>query len=316
MSPVREAEYPYKDVAAIYCADIHISDKAPIARSAEPDWFAAMKRPLTQVERLAAYYGVPIFIAGDIFDKHNPHARTVNWAIDNLFHGQAIPGNHELPDHRYDKMKESAYWTLCEAQTVTNLIPGKLHEFSEFGLRAFPFGFDIEPCQDEWHEFYFYVAMAHQFVWQKGNTFHGAPEEHNVKKVRERLTGYQAAFFGDNHNGFINRGSPDICNCGGLLRRTRKEVSYSPVVMLLFRNGGTAYHVLDASEDKFFNFDQLAVIDTLESRDPELAAVCKELADLGETSCDFKEMVRRRAERDTVSKGVRFRIYEALEQQK
>ena len=33
-------------VLAILCSDLHLQMKPPVARSAEPDWFAAMRRPL------------------------------------------------------------------------------------------------------------------------------------------------------------------------------------------------------------------------------------------------------------------------------
>jgi hypothetical protein len=39
-----------KTALAILVSDIHLSDKPPIFRSSEPDWFEAMKRPLDQLQ--------------------------------------------------------------------------------------------------------------------------------------------------------------------------------------------------------------------------------------------------------------------------
>ena len=44
-------------VLAILCSDIHLSHNAPVARSAEPDWYIAMKRPLDEIADLAKANG-------------------------------------------------------------------------------------------------------------------------------------------------------------------------------------------------------------------------------------------------------------------
>ena len=72
-------------VIAILCADVHLSLNPPVWRSNEPDWFAAMKRPLDEIKELQKKnHDCPVFCAGDIFHKWDSPAELINWAIDNL----------------------------------------------------------------------------------------------------------------------------------------------------------------------------------------------------------------------------------------
>src|SRR5690606_2165772 len=55
-------------VRALLVADIHLSHRPPIARAAEPDWYAAMERQLFQLRYLSDHYRAPVICAGDVFD--------------------------------------------------------------------------------------------------------------------------------------------------------------------------------------------------------------------------------------------------------
>ena len=58
-------------VIAILTADIHLSHKPPVWRSNEPDWYAAMRRPLYELQDLQQKYECPILAAGDMCNKWN-----------------------------------------------------------------------------------------------------------------------------------------------------------------------------------------------------------------------------------------------------
>src|ERR1017187_8863121 len=68
-------------VIAIEISDIHLSDKAPVARSGEPNWYKAMARPLKEVSKLAAHHRCTIICAGDIFHLWDSSARLINFAL-------------------------------------------------------------------------------------------------------------------------------------------------------------------------------------------------------------------------------------------
>ncbi len=54
-----------KDLVAVLVSDIHLSQKPPIARSAEGSWYQAMQRQLAELKRIAK--GAPVLCAGDVF---------------------------------------------------------------------------------------------------------------------------------------------------------------------------------------------------------------------------------------------------------
>src|SRR5574340_1610341 len=73
---------------AILCSDIHLSHRPPLARACEDDWYGVQAGYLQQVFTLAGdvgkprgMRGVPIVIAGDIFDKPQPPVELVNFAL-------------------------------------------------------------------------------------------------------------------------------------------------------------------------------------------------------------------------------------------
>jgi len=71
-------------VIAIICSDLHLSLKPPVFRSDEPDWFAAMQRPLDEIRRLQKHYGCDVLCCGDVFNDWNSSAELINWAVERL----------------------------------------------------------------------------------------------------------------------------------------------------------------------------------------------------------------------------------------
>ena len=70
MSFVRVENGVMLEVLAIFLADIHLSLKAPLWRSAEPDWLGAQVRTLEEVRELHELHKCPVICAGDIFDRN------------------------------------------------------------------------------------------------------------------------------------------------------------------------------------------------------------------------------------------------------
>lgn len=243
------------DVRCILASDIHLQARAPVARGGEEDWFAAMARPLAELAALKSRYGCPVVYAGDIFDKWNAPPEVINFAIANLPHGYAVPGQHDLPNHNYGEIERSAYWTLVQAGVLTNLEPGKRTLVGNVDVTGFPWGFPPVPAVT--------VrglpvgtprlAVVHAFIYNTtANAYVGAPPTARASVARAALHGYDAAAYGDNHKGFIDHGKGlTICNCGGFMRRKVDERDMRPGVGLLLGDGTVRRHYLDTSADAF-----------------------------------------------------------------
>lgn len=265
------------DVRAILASDIHLSQKCPVARSSEESWFDAMARPLAELRGLASRYDVPVVYAGDIFDRWNASAEVINFALRHLPPGYAVPGQHDLPNHSYEEIKRTAYWTLVEAGLLKDLKPGQPTDIGR-GVVAHGFPWGHPPKSITQTEGKIDLAVVHAFIYDTPErAYPGAPPEARASVARAALAGFSAAVYGDNHRGFIDyRKGLSIINCGGFMRRKSDERDYRPGVGLLLGDGTIKRHYLDTSAEAFIvateaeervgkMLDMSAFVDGLES---------------------------------------------------
>lgn len=244
-----------KDVVAVLCADIHLSHLPPKFRRAESNWYAAMARTLEQVRAVVEEFKVPLVCAGDIFDDgwrvHKCPPELLNFAIKHLPTMYAVPGQHDLPNHRYQDIMRSGYWTLVEAKIVRDLHPSQPVAAESLVLYGFPWGAKLNPVFMN-NDLATHVAVIHHYVWAGAHGFQGASNDDHTSTIWEKIKEYDAAVFGDNHKGFT---SNKIYNCGGLMVRKSDELAYRPAVGLLMRDGTTERRFLDTSMDRYAHDD-------------------------------------------------------------
>jgi len=300
MSAMREAYG--SEVIAIFLSDIHLSLNPPVWRSAEPDWLEAQKRVLLEVSDLQLEYDCPILCAGDIFDRNrriadgwDAPAELINFALTYLPEKMyAIPGQHDLPNHRYDDIHRSAYWTLVTAYKIKNMAPASVRTIDDkMVVYSLPYLYAIEPCPEE-KKNYLRIAVVHDYIWIEGCGYPDAPDEKqlrrlNLNKAGRKYFGYDVVVYGDNHKGFTTHvGQTTIFNCGTLMRRKSDEIDYKPQVGLLLESGEVVPHYLDISKDKY--------LETIEEEEvnPELdmKSFIEELEKLDETAFDFAERMK------------------------
>lgn len=300
-----------EDVIAILLADIHLSLKPPVWRSAEPDWLEAQKRPLLEVQTLKGKYGCPVIGAGDIFDRWNSPPELINFALTYLPDMFSIPGQHDLPLHNYDDIRKSAFWTLVEAGRIHNILPG-CHNVkwieNDIILVGFPFGFEIEPLQKK-EKGKIYLAVVHDYVWIRDCGYPGAPKENEIRNTRKEWVGYDVIQYGDNHRGFsVEYDSKMVYNCGTLMRRKSDEEDYHPGVGLLMSSGKVVQHFLDTSEDKHLDIGSVEV----EEEALDMADFIEGLEKLGDTALDFTEAMKQFLKKEKPSMEVRDIILKAM----
>ena len=295
-------------VIAVLCSDIHLSLAAPVARSAEPDWLAAQARPLDQIRKLVKEHGnVPVVCAGDVFDKWHSSPELINWTITHLPKMYAIPGQHDLPLHNIEDIRRSAYWTLVEVGTIRTIEEPWDEGIDGVLMFGYPWGSAIEPILPKKNKVQ--LAVIHDYVFIRGKSYPGAPDGANLVNHRSRLQGYNAAVFGDNHDGFLTKvGGTSVLNCGCLVRRKSDERKYKPAVGLLHNDGLIEQHFLDASEDKWLEPEE--IIERVEA--PGMTEFLEELNQLESDSLDFCEVIRRYIKDNHVSDGVKRVLLETI----
>ena len=305
-------------VLAIFCSDIHLSETAPPARSAEPDWMEAQGRVLDQLDGLIQKYNCPIICAGDLFHRHNPQPALINWAIDHLPEMYTVPGQHDLPFHRYDDIERSAYWTLVKTKTIIDITQAQWWRgvgLDDLLLYGFAWGF--EPSADDRRiDDRLQVAVSHRFVWTQGKGYEGAPVGCLDGPTAELYKDFDVAVFGDNHQGFSQdrhrtRACPAIFNCGCLIRRKANERDYKPRVGLLMSDGTIDTHYLDLTGDVWADQpdDEPEMTEMLE----DLGSFISELKDADVGIIDFEESINRWLDGHDCSEPVRKILLEVTE---
>ena len=306
-------------VIAILLADIHLSLRPPIWRSAEPAWLEAQYRPLEEVKLLQDKYDCPIICAGDIFDRWNCSPELINWALKYLPDMYTIPGQHDLPFHNYDDLHRSAFWTLVEANKITNLLPDIETKIDSIPYRicdnltlriyAYPFGYDIHHPESQ----RFNIAIIHKYVWIPGHSYSKAVEEDKIQGktfIKHKWMGYDVVVYGDNHNGFQTYlGTTTIFNCGTLIRRASDEIDYKPQVGLLLSSGKVVPHYLDISKDKYLG----TCDDSMIKGELDMSSFIQELEKLGDTDLNFVDAMKQLLRKKRTSPKVKEVILKAME---
>jgi hypothetical protein len=296
---------------AVLVSDLHLSHNPPAARSAEPDWYAAMRRQWDQVRAEAEDNDVPVVIAGDLFDQWKSPPSVITFAI-KLFAGLevfAIPGQHDLPNHVYGDMHRSAYGTLVAAGAIDDLksCNGRAKDIVFW---PYPWGFELKPINRIAGSVN--LAVVHRYVWTNDkNCFPGAPQEANLAGLKDKLIGYDAAVFGDNHKGFAAKsGSCNVLNCGGFMARKSDERDYTPSFGLLKDDGTIERIFFDVSKDRWIDLkDEAALID----EQLNLSGLIGELEHLGCDALNFAEVLERYLDKEKVDESVRRLVIQALE---
>ncbi len=110
-------------------SDWHLRTVPPASRL-EKCWYSVMERRMRQIRELQKRLGEPdILVSGDLFDRANPPASLVSWAIEHLrkMNIACIPGQHDLTGHSYQLRMDGAYGALVKAGVITDLTPGEWH---------------------------------------------------------------------------------------------------------------------------------------------------------------------------------------------
>jgi DNA repair exonuclease SbcCD nuclease subunit len=272
-----------------------------------------MARPLTELAELSTYYNAPILCAGDIFDHWKAEPQLINFALNNLPHMYAIPGQHDLPLHNIDLLKKSAWWTLALAEKIEPLIYEEpISIVGDIVIHAFPWGRKLTPLKKGLSKDKYHIALVHDYFWMKEYKYPTAPKKHHISRYIKAIKGYHAVVFGDNHKGFKTKvNDVPVYNCGTLMRRRSDEKEYEPRIGLLCRSGKILIHKTSLRSEK------------LETQEEDMSGQHRisngELSDFidglrdAETLCvDYVEAIEMLMKNYSVSNEVRKILLEAL----
>lgn len=197
-------------------------------------------------------YHAPIICAGDLTNKWNEPPEFINFLLRVLPFMYCVRGNHDTPFHNASEMHKSVYGTLCQTGTIKDIAPRSPLVIGNLMLHGFPHGTEVRPMQKR-YDGYFHLAVIHDYIWKRGSEHRQVTVETSVGSWHQKVRGYDAVMFGDNHKGFVAKhpAFPTILNCGTLMRRTTDEIDYQPKVGLINSDGSIVRVALDCSKDTF-----------------------------------------------------------------
>lgn len=298
---------------AIFTADWHLSSHPPLSRQGEPDWFAAMNRAIGQVCDIKGQFdNIPIFFAGDLFDKPRPLPKLVNFAIDHVPYMAGIPGQHDLPWHGMDRIDESGFGTLERTGRMTliqglNRVSQKV-KGAQLHVWGYPWGHELTPCPGLSLEG-FKIAIVHQYVWKEGFGYPTADEKDLVSNQKDRYKGWDLVVYGDNHIPFeATVGKTQIFNCGSLMRRNVDQILYEPSVGVLLSDGTMERWYLDTSGEVMEGRE----MEELPARNAQIDKLLDDLQKIEVEALDFITSVKMAALKE-IRQGVKQILQEAVD---
>lgn len=200
-------------------------------------WYTVMELRIQQLR--SKFPDVPIAIAGDLFDRPDPPSSLVSWAISTLegMRIYAIPGQHDLPFHRYNARHEGAYGALVKAGTIKDLPAGEWtmignmeHAVAIYSMPWEKYTVPDDPPPDGM----FRLGLLHKYVWtDASNCYIGAEQDSNAVCLAKYMPYFDLIAVGDNH---IAWRTPKILNHGSLFSTTSAQIGHVPYVGVLYDN--------------------------------------------------------------------------------
>ena len=214
---------------ALFCADLHLSARRPEWRG-EEDYAAVCRRKLERIMSLATGHGIPVFIAGDVFDRpRDLDALDLYLNVPKPEKGvYAVKGQHDMVCH--NEKEKSAFDIAVSAGHLSAL---NLHRLDSTVLvrgcgwgqkiPGPPFGGVAD------------ILVIHRTYWMGEPVVPGQVEGNAETALKTELKDFDLVFSGDNHIPFtLSDGRRLMYNCGAICRRNIEQRKWHPSVYILY----------------------------------------------------------------------------------
>lgn len=318
-------EEEMKNIDAILIGDMHIREDQP--ECWVDDYWEAQAETIDFISDVQQKYDCPVLVPGDIFDKWNPSHELVSWAINNLPKKMiAIPGQHDLQQHRLDAFKRTALNVLWQSRKInmptfdgknsyiTPILKKGGNHNSQIGtIYGFSWGAKLKGKSSRkgkpdstWK-----VALCHTMTWINKKPFPGC-EADSAHKLLEKMYGYDLVLVGDNHQSFVilHKGRL-LVNPGSMMRMTAAQYNYKPRIFLW-----SAYE--NEVEPIYLPIKKNAItrehIDSKEERDERIDAFVSRLNNKGiEIGLSFEKNLKEFMSKEKTSEAVKEIVWEVTE---
>ena len=290
----------HKKPDAILCADIHLREKKPIART--DDYYKTQWRKLKFISDLQEKYGCAIINAGDLFNHWKPSPQLLTETMQFFPKGDfyTIYGQHDLPNHNLKLAYRSGIATLQEAKRVI-VLHGRHYGQGEMILNYTDM--DGNPPK-------FQMLVWHYMTYKDEKPFpqHKGP---SALRILKKYPQYDLIVTGDNHIPFVEEYKGRmLVNPGSMMRITAKQIDHKPRVYLWYADTNTVTPVYLPIEEGVISREH---IDKVQDRDDRIDAFITKLSGDWEAEMSFEDNLKKAVNANKIPKLVQDIIYKAIE---
>lgn len=297
--------------AAVLIADTHIGDRVPVCR--DPDeYHKAMFRKLDAIAELQDREQCPVLVAGDVFDRWMLPPWILREAIERIRGWIAIPGQHDLPQHRLGAYGRSAL-SVLESAGCVKVLKRSSQEFEVPGwsIVGFPWGSElgpVSPLSDR------AVALVHRLVYPDKPPFPGAENTGSTAlALLKKMKGFDLIVSGDNHETFyeVDHQGRTLINPGSMMRTTAAQAGHEPCAFLWYAEDNTIERVVLPHQRDVVSREH---IEEVEKRDARIEAFISRLRADVDIGLDYRENLERYMSENEVPNPIREIIWEVMDQ--
>jgi len=305
------------NVDAILCADTHLRSDTP--RNRIDDFTGAMKKKFEFILALGAEHHCPILIAGDLGHRSTWPWPLYSWFVKAIKKYEAdiicIPGQHDEPNHKLDKLDESPMGVsnMTDVMTVlkgdNNYIPGKnIHVY------GFPWGTKIVIPSQNIVTTGRNIAMTHQMVIEDKPEWKG--QEGATAKALLKNNDFDLILSGDNHKPFVTTyGNKVLVNPGSMMRSNIDQANHEPRVYLYDAEINDIQPVYLPIEDNVFKEAGENSEDRKKRFEAFIESINKNIPGLTKKSdtVSFEDNAKSYFENNRVRRNIKERVWEIID---
>lgn len=293
----------------IISADRHLRLTPPKSRT--DDFFAAQERKFRFTLKLAQV-SPPLVEAGDFFNlaqQPKGHEGLLEWVISLLREYDVIPiitpGQHDLPGHSLQQIKNSSLGVLAAAGVIELLIDQKTPHYdknSGWYISGCPYG-QLPDITVVGHP---EVLLWHHMVTQ--DTLWPGQEVVQPGRLLRLYPLFDLICTGDNHQTIVQeQDGRYLVNPGSTMRQTAAQVNHKPCVFKWEQ--GKLEQIFLPIEDNVLDLTEL---EQTKERDGRISAFVERLNTQHEIGLDFQKNLETHLESNDVKPEVKKIIWECV----
>jgi DNA repair exonuclease SbcCD nuclease subunit len=297
----------------ILTADWHLRGDVPTARTDRQTYLHSQSAKRDYIFALAIRLGIPILIAGDI--GHKPE--WPNWLLTSFINVVlankglrilAIPGQHDLPEHRLDQWQNSGVGVLAAAGAIEMLVePFNNVTMNDVQIDTAPFG--VKPPEWDGGVEGRNILVCHTLLSDRKDDPNGGEYADPFIKRHDM---YDLILCGDNHRTFAKQyRNTLLLSPGSLMRMSADQMGHRPACFLWYAEGNIVRPMYLPIIEGVVSREHIEVVKAKEER---LSAFTERLKGAGEIKLSFEKNAEQGMAKAGVHDGVRRKVNKAIKE--